>query len=75
MSGRISPFSAADGPFDSVLYPKAISDKEFATGLFFDFAVHRNRTFTDKVLRLASRVGEPGYFESLDKGNVFAPEW
>jgi hypothetical protein len=42
--------------------------------LHFDFAVYRNRAFTDDILRLASGIREPGGFESLDKGNMLAPE-
>src|SRR5260370_28207372 len=69
-----APLSGADCPLASASYAKAISGEKLATGSGFDLAVYSNRAFTDKVLRLAARVGEPGGLHGLGKRNVFAAE-
>jgi hypothetical protein len=56
---------AADRPLASVLEPKAISEEEFATGLYLDFAVHLNLAIADKVLGLAPGIGEAGGLDRL----------
>src|SRR5438270_5696653 len=69
-----APSSGADCPLAFASYTKAISGEKLATGSGFDLAVYGNRAFTDEMLRLAARVGEPGGFHGLGKRNVFAAE-
>ena len=51
-----------------------ISGEKFAAGPGFDFAVYRHLSFTDKVLRLASRIGKTGCFDCLGQRNVFSAQ-